>query len=702
MNKKPGRKFWMSSTDRVGLLAGGFTRGLGLLLIWALLAVALPAGLVRAQPAGQAGVVPRFEPGPCQFKMNQGSVAQEGADYTCGILVVPESYSNPGGATLELSVVVIKASTSSTVPDPVVFAQGGPGGSTIDYYTQVLFTSRIRRNRDLVLFDQRGTLYARPNLFCQEIFDETVKMLPLNLTMEESDKRQNQAALACRERLLQSGINLAAYNSVDNANDIESLRVAMGYRQINLYGVSYGTLLALHAMRQHPDGLRSVVIDSVVPPTVNFNFEAPRSQDRAFKEFFRACQEDPGCNGSYPELETFFYDLVKRLNQKPVMLHITDKETGQTQDALLNGDGLVGQLFQMMYASELIPFLPKMIHNVSAGNYDFLERILSMIVFDRTVSYGMYYSVVCAEGGSSDPSQLSYADIRPELAKDAETNNRSLVQLCTNWKVPQLDPQQDAAVQSDVPTLVFNGRFDPITPPAYGQEAAKTLSNSYLFIFPNTGHGALTTSECADAIFLEFLSNPARPPDGSCIGNLPPIQFMTSRTVVDLPVVVRFLSLDPGVLPGVVLFGLGLLGLFSAGLIYPLLWLIRLVRGKPGRQTPVLAHLFPWLTVINAGALTVFLLAFVIGLFQIVSTNDNSYLFGIPAKYGPLLLLPFFSLLLALISVVIGVAGWLGGYWSVWRKIYSGLLVLCSVAVGGMLVVWGFLSALLAWTQSLL
>jgi pimeloyl-ACP methyl ester carboxylesterase len=647
----------------------------------------------------QTDLVPRFEAGPCTFTIPTGVI--EGTDVRCGTLIVPELYANPSGPTLALAVAIISAASANPRPDPVVFAQGGPGGSTIDYYTQVLFSSRIRKNRELVLFDQRGTKYSKPNLFCQEIYDETIDTLPLDLKTAESEKRSYAAAMACRERMVKEGINLAAFNSVENANDIESLRTTLGYKQINLYGVSYGTLLALHAMRQNPAGLRSVIIDSVVPPTINFNFEAPRSGDRAFTELFKACAADAGCSKDYPNLEKFFFDLVERLNQKPVTMHLLDSETGKTHDALINGDGLIGILFQMLYATELIPLMPKMIHAVADGNYAFLEGILPLFIFDKTVSYGMYYSVVCAEGGTSDPSQLNFENIRPELAKDADISNQGLVKLCTDWKVPALPAADEAAVQSSIPTLVFNGRFDPITPPAYGQEAAKTLSKSYYFVFPNTGHGALTTSDCADGIFLEFLSNPDHAPDASCIDTLPPVQFLTRKEVLDVPAAYQVMmelndALGKGKLPKMqLLFGVWLLVLLSAGVIFPGAWLVRVLRRKPAREIPLVVHLASWIPVMNSGVVLAFALGFVVVLFQAAINGSNSYFFGIPAANWPLLLLPWMSLGLTVLTLGYAAAGWLGHYWSVLRKVYYSLLALASLASVVMLGMGGLLTALL-------
>lgn len=668
-----------------------------------LVALVLPQASASAEQASvptlQEGSVPRFENGPCTFDMPPG--VQEGVDVRCGNLIVPELYANPDGPILSLGVAIISAVSSTPRPDPVVFAQGGPGGSTIDTYTQMLFSSRIRKNRDMVLFDQRGTMYSNPNLFCQEMYDETIDTLPLDLKAEEAEKRSYAAAMACRDRLVKEGVNLAAYNSVENANDIESLRTTLGYNQINLYGVSYGTLLALHAMRQNPDGLRSVILDAVVPPTINFNFEAPRTQDRAFTELFKACSEDAACSQDYPDLEKFFFDLVDRLNKKPVMIQLRDSETGKTYDTLINGDTMVGILFQMLYSSEFIPILPKMIHSVAVGHYAFLEAVLPLFIFDKSVSYGMYFSVVCAEGGTDDPGRISFEDIRPQISKDADVSNQAMVKLCTDWKVPALPDSEEQAVQSDIPTLVFNGRFDPITPPAYGKEAAKTLSKSYYFVFPDTGHGALMTSECADAIFLEFLSNPDHPPDGSCIGSLPPVKFMTGQDVLDVPAVFQAMMslndlLGKGKVPAVeLLFSFWVLLILSSSLVFPLMWLVRMIRGKANRGVPQIVYLASWVPVMNAGVLLAFMLGFVGILFQIAFNEGNSYFFGIPTQNQSLLFLPLISLGLTILTVVFAVMGWATRYWSIPRKIYYSLIAFASVAAVVMLGMGGMLTALL-------
>lgn len=640
----------------------------------------------------QSGDIPRFEEGSCpediQARIPPGETAR------CGKLIVPERYDQTEGKTIELDVMIIPAINRPTAPDPVVFAQGGPGGSTIDYFSQVLFTSQIRANRDFVLFDQRGTLYTRPSLFCQEIFDEGIRTLNIDLPAEESERLFRESALACRQRLVKEGVDLSAFNSIENARDIESLRQALGYTQINLYGVSYGTLLALHAMRENPEGLRSVILDAVVPTNIDFNFDAPNSQNRAFKEFFDACRSQPVCDAAYPNLEQSFYDLVARLEEKPATIRLLDSETGKTYPSLLDGDSLVSALFQMLYVTDFIPLLPRMIYATAEGRYAFLESVFSQIIFDRTMNYGMYFSVVCSEDGTVDPG-YRYDGVRPEIAKDVTIGNRSLVELCNAWQVTQIGDAADIPVVSDVPTLIFNGRFDPITPPAYGEEAAKTLSQSYLFTFPNTGHGALTSGQCAASIFLEFLSNPVKRPDGSCIESIPPVKFVLQDELVDLPVVIQIATLKGPIVGQLIAFVLAWLGLLSAAVVFPVGWLIRLARRREGRPTPALAHLAPWLPFMNAGVL----LALAGGLFYVlillVQAEDFAPLyFGIPSRYGALLILAFFSLLLTLATAVLAAAGWGGRYWSTGRKIYYTLLALCAITTAVLLAIWGFFSAL--------
>ena len=120
----------------------------------------------------------------------------------------------------------------------------------------------------------------------------------------------------CFDRLVNSGINLNDFTTQENAADVHDLIQALGYQQVNLEGVSYGTRLALTVMRQYPADLRSVVLNSVIPPQVNFFTSIAPSAQRAFNVLFHSCAIDSHCNQTYPHLQTVFYQLVTDLNSQ--------------------------------------------------------------------------------------------------------------------------------------------------------------------------------------------------------------------------------------------------------------------------------------------------------------------------------------------------------------------------------------------------
>lgn len=642
----------------------------------------LSPGVVQAQAD-----VPRLEKASCMFSLPEG--VTEGVDVDCAYLVVPQRYEDPQGATLRLAVAIIRSTAPNPRRDAIVFNQGGPGGSTIDYFSQVLFDSPLRAERDLVLFDQRGTLYSEPALMCPEFLDETLKVLDKDLSDEEENRLFRQAADACRDRLLREGIDLSAFNSFENAHDIESLRRALGLEKINLYGVSYGTLLALHTLREHPEGLRSLILDAVVPPQIDFNPESARTMDRAFTELFNACAADSECNRDFPNLEKVFFAEVDRLDAHPVMIQLMDPETGGRHKALLDGDGLIQTLFQTLYSSELIPLLPKMIYDVRANRFTLIERVQSLVTFDRTMAEGMYYAVVCAEDGDFDPRAVKYDGIRPRLVKGEQEGNETFVQVCRDWNVPQLGKQADEPVSSDLPALILNGRFDPITPETYGEMVAQTLPHSYVFTFPNTGHGAIGDA-CADQVMVEFLDDPSRRPEAACLKEAK-VDFITSQDVVDFPVLIQALNLDPWALLLMGGLGLGTFSLLSAWVVFPLAWLARLVSGRAGPPAPWLLRLAPWVAGFLALCGALFLGGVVVAGFQMVGENDIRIFFGLPAHWRWIFTLPVLSVPLTLVMVVQAAMGMRGGYWRLWRKIYFLMLTLVALGCTGFYLAIGAL-----------
>jgi len=681
-----------------------------LLVLTVLLAAAIPGPSLAAddKPAG------RFEPAPCTFKGAEGFAPDA---IECGYLVVPERHANPEGRTIRLAVAILKRTGSGSAlrgtetpavgsdgqgsqPTPLVMAQGGPGGSTIDAFLPMFGSgelTRLLQDRDVVLFDQRGTLYSEPALLCTESITLTQETIEQHLTREESLRRSLEALAKCRERLAAGGADLAAYNSLENAADIEALRTALRYDQVNLYGVSYGTLLALHALRGHPGALRSVILDGVVPPQINFLTEAPRSHGRSFSELFRACAADPACHTAYPDLERVTFDLVDKLNAVPARVPITDRETGKEFNAVLDGDTFLDLLIQFFYVTPLIPLLPAVIDGARRGDFALIQRVWPVLAFDRTQAEGMYFSTVCAEDADFTPGEVDLSGLPSPLASQEKDGAGAILQACRDWDVPSLGPGVDTPVTSDVPVLLFNGQYDPITPPAFGEAAAESLSHSYLFTFPGRGHGALPEDPCAQEIARSFLDDPGSRPKTGCLADEKPVTFTTpTNTLMTEAVGHLMTAIDRGDFRGLIPLAAWLGILMTAFALWPFSWFIRRMQKiLPDRR--LLARFAPWLAIATALLGGVFVAGLAALVFDVsLGGSDIVLLIGAPMRWAWLFALPPVIVVLAAGMLAITFLAWRRRFWGAARRTYYTVLATAAVGLVVSLITTGLMFPLLS------
>lgn len=675
--------------------------GAGLLAVLLLVSLAAAPSVAAQQPAP-----PFFDELACSDVVPDEVLLPTIEAYgpaICGFLVVPANHAEPTGDTIRLGVVWFRSTRPDVRPDPLVLAQGGPGGSTIDTYLQVLPQSRLftQRNRDIILFDQRGTLYAEPDLICTESQQVTLELLDQDVPPDEAFALELAALQACRARLTAAGVNLSNFDSLENAADIAALYDALGLHPINLYGVSYGTLLALHTMRDYPDILRTAMLDAVAPTHINFVTRAPATVHQAMTSLFAACAADTACTASYPDLEAVFYAQIARLDETPVEITLIDQDNGVYYPALLDGEAFRAAIFQLHYNTDMIPFIPRFIDEARQNRFQALAQILSLLVFDRTFSDGMYFSVICAEDADYTLADVMVEGLPAELAAQELRNAEQFLAACKLWNVAPLPPTVDDPVRSPVPTLLFSGQFDPVTPPDYAAAAAERLSTSYSFVFPTGGHGAAFDGGCADQILADFLDNPGEKPVASCLNPQAQVDFATDEDVLALPGLLDFML---GIIylqgAAVRLSGLTVLALvllLSLWLLGPLVWLVRRLRPPRTERPPLpwLARLFPWLAALNGALLLLAIGGMVWLFFDLAAANDTLLLFGLPASAWPLLLLPLLSVLLLLAMLAACVVSWRQGFWSLPRRLYYHVLTLAALLALVPLYVWGAFTALL-------
>jgi pimeloyl-ACP methyl ester carboxylesterase len=470
---------------------------------------------------------PTFLPAECPNPLLPGAPSLDlGPEFECGYLTVPENRSRPDGPTIRIAVARARATSPNPKPDPIVYLAGGPGNSGLASGVG-LVEDGWNTDRDVIVFDQRGTLKSDPMLSCPEIdryLDAAVGQAP---TQDDAARRELTAVAACRDRLAAAGWDLSAYNSTENAADLADLRVALGIPEWNVYGVSYGTDLALQTLRDHPDGIRTVVLDSVLPPQSNLIAEAWPNAALSYRSLFDACAAQRPCAAAFPDLEAEFRSLVRELTARPLTVTATDPATGAPIDVVLDGYTLANLVLLRM-APGAIAEVPELLHDLADG--DGAVAAAALLATRPPVglgNWGLNYGVICREHAPfTDLQQVAAAataalpDV-PEAVLARVPHLFTPVQNCEVWDVPAAPPSVRAPVTSDVPVLILSGGLDPITPTRWAQEAASSLDSSRLVVVLGAGHDVVHWEPaCATKLIRGFLDSTGGGLDDGCLASL--------------------------------------------------------------------------------------------------------------------------------------------------------------------------------------
>jgi pimeloyl-ACP methyl ester carboxylesterase len=473
----------------------------------------------------------RYTPGDCPEAFAQLPVSVE-----CGSVSAPLYHDDPSAGSIELAVFVMRASGDAPSPEPLVMLQGGPGGSveTLVFVAASGMLGNLTAERDLVFIEQRGNLYSRPNLTCPTYTRMFTETLGQTVDPEQVKAAELTAVSACLDEFRAAQIDLAAFDSYENARDIPLVVLdALGYTAYHLYGVSYGSLLAQHVMEIAPRGLRSVILDAVVPRDVNPDDQSIDFGWRSLSLLFAACAADEMCSSQHPALQEMLFDLLARLDAEPATITITDMRNGAEYPALLNGSRLAIALFNSLYDSAGLRRIPNEIARAATeGDLTWAAQALSSLL-DSSFSVGMQLAVNCAEHVYSDADPVVSPEVPVLFAQALQAEAGSTAQVCRLISVPVLPDEASAPADEAVPVLLLSGEFDPITPPVYGDRVAETLPNAVHVVFGGVSHGALLGGgRCPVEIALAFLNDPESEPDTSCAQQMR-LQFTQTFDLVD-------------------------------------------------------------------------------------------------------------------------------------------------------------------------
>ena len=469
----------------------------------------------------------RYESADCPFDVPQGMPIE------CGFVSVPADHAQPDGPEIRLAVAIIKDLSENHQPDPVMLLSGGPGEKTVaNALGAIQLLGHIHPNRDLILFDQRGAGLSEPALECPEWVEAAYDALDEDDGLLAS-QQVFEKLMVCRDKLVAAGDDLSLFNTTQNAADVEAIRQALDYAQVNLVGGSYGSLLAQEVLRAYPEHLRSVVMNSIWPLETSLYIAAPQVTADAVLRLLAACEAEDACRAAYPDLTQVFFDVVADLNANPVNITVTHALTGEEYPVLLTGDRVYSNLVGFLYQTNLLPLLPQAIYAVADGSYEMMAQLqgINLAMYEAT-SRGMTFSVVCAEDliGQSEQDLLdSYATL-PEALSGREDIELllpySIFGTCEAWPVEAAAAGFKQPVSSELPILMVTGEFDPVTPHRFARQIAAHLPNSQAYEFPGVGHNILVANDCARQMIGQFIIDPAAELETSCLEGLQ-AQFVT-------------------------------------------------------------------------------------------------------------------------------------------------------------------------------
>lgn len=496
------------------------------LLVFISVALLLVGGLAAAQSAE----LPRFEPLDECFVETDPTY-----EIDCGYVVVPEEHGVENNRTLRLGVVRVK-STSATPGTPMFMGAGGPGGSIVDVAPVISAfagLTSILEDRDLVLFAQRGTQFAEPFLGCPDLrYQAELTVLREELTGSERRFVLNGWIEDCYNRLLDEGVNFDAFDSFENAADINDIRQALGYETIVYYGLSYGTILGQHLLRDFPEIVEALIFDGSIGLSARAVWTDSNFQDDQFvqERLIADCLADEVCAANYPNVANGINESLAQVAEEPLRVPVTDPEDGSEQTLIVDQVAFANIVHSLMGQTEGLTLYPI----VGTSNVEtIINTIAPMFALpsEDSLAYLMHYAVVCAEepvysviGMINFPTQLTTNTSIVTAIDDAE----NYVFACSLLDVERLPDSANITPSGDIPVLFLNGRYDNATPAFRNEELAAEFPNSFSFEFQNGRHVQLMQQDngpCAGDLVRQFINDPTTAPDGSCVDAIPPIQF---------------------------------------------------------------------------------------------------------------------------------------------------------------------------------
>jgi pimeloyl-ACP methyl ester carboxylesterase len=426
---------------------------------------------------------PSIEPCPCLMKVDARLKA------ICGYLVVPENRKKPNGNKVKVPFLFARRPDQDSAKNIVLYTSGGPGYATIPAGDSLRYNSDRFSFGGLILFDQRGTKNAVPCLDCEGIDDAIRNSYRFN---QSKDSLVAIAVTNCRKKFEKQRIDLSSYNTIESAADIADLKKMLKIDSLTLLGISYSGGLMLTVARNHPEGIKSLLLNSPLPSYVNYEEHALFNHNEALNALFDMVESDTALNIQFPNLRKRFKEyFTTTISGKQFSLQYQEKEGQAPYTIRYSKNELLDAIFELLN-NRWYKTVPEIIHDLINGDHEKHVRKVLRAKFagNSSVSFGMRLSVYCSE-------QIAYSDIQRVKEQDnvlpwiaGYPFNSPNHQLCDCWKVKPEPPYIKTPVYSTIPALISAGALDPWTRPFYNQLIRRTMPNAQLLLVKDKAHVA--------------------------------------------------------------------------------------------------------------------------------------------------------------------------------------------------------------------
>ncbi len=425
----------------------------------------------------------------------------------CGYIEVPENYDRPNGHQIRVSYAILSRRDTSAQTNPIIFFVGGPGGKGLSL-AKAFLNHPLLEKRDMILLDERGIGFSSglPN-----VGPRLYAIFAADHSPAEEKALFHEAIESYLEEFEDADFNLADYNVYQNAHDIGRLMDALEYEQYNLLGASYGSTLSRVIMKYHPEKVRSVIMNAPNPPNGNFYGKIHQMLAESLEGIFNACEEDSACQKNYPDLRADFRAAIELLKKEPIEVEIEGKPF------VINAQDAIMIIRHCLYQGNALSTIPQFVRAIHERDKETIGQLsLAMKNIFNLVNMSMHFSSMAYDDFSSESAIAFRQSIQETtLVEPGLGFFSSFVPMLETWHQGRASEEEKQLPISDIPTLILSTTYDPSTPAVNGQIMKERLSNAHLFVQESFGHGV--GGACSIKMMADFLDNPHKKPDGSCL-----------------------------------------------------------------------------------------------------------------------------------------------------------------------------------------